>query len=215
MEDGLIMNKENLNKLIEAIKFDGKTKFNMSVFLGKLTGDYSESEVFNRGQLASKYPANRVTSVIPGTDLFNCTSMGCIAGFATAIANNWKAPEWLIEDEPMAHINMFEQTSNEFLGFTYHEGRNLYYADDHCIWKWLMQNEPYTYPDLQLEGYGDLDSADEEGVEWDDESLSIDFSTIDYLTAVDVLTRILNQEIGLSCINMNQPYYVREDELVS
>ena len=209
------MNKENLNKLIEAIKFDGKTKFNMSVFLGKLTGDHSESLVFERGQLASKYPANRVTSIVPGTDIFNCTSMGCIAGFATAIANNWKAPEWLIEDEPMAHINMFEKTSNEFLGFTYHEGRNLYYGDDRCIWKWLMQNEPYTYPDLQLEGYGDLESAyDEDGCEWDDESLSIDFSTIDYLTAVDVLTRIMNEEIGLAD-EFNEPYYIKKEAVAS
>jgi hypothetical protein len=208
------MNKENINKLIEAIKFDGKTKFNMSVFLGKLTGDYSEFEVFNRGRLASEYEASRITSVTPGTDIFNCTSMGCIAGFATAIANNWKAPEWLIDDEPMAHINMFEQTSNEFLGFTYHEGRNLYYGDDRCIWKWLMENEPYTYPDLLLEEYGDLDSANEEGAEWDDENVSIDFSTIDYLTAVDVLTRIMNEEIGLAD-DSGCPYYIEKEAVVS
>ena len=208
------MNKENINKLIEAIKFDGKTKFNMSVFLGKLTGDHSEFEVFNRGRLASKYNASRITSVTPGTDIFNCTSMGCIAGFATAIANNWKAPEWLIDDEPMAHISMFEQTSNEFLGFTYHEGRNLYYGDDRCIWKWLMENEPYTYPDLLLEEYGDLDSANEEGAEWDDENVSIDFSTIDYLTAVDVLTRIMNEEIGLAD-DSGYPYYINKEAVVS
>jgi len=208
------MNKENINKLIEAIKFDGKTKFNMSVFLGKLTGDHSEFEVFNRGRLASKYNASRITSVTPGTDIFNCTSMGCIAGFATAIANNWKAPEWLIDDEPMAHISMFEQTSNKFLGFTHQEGRNLYYGDDRCIWKWLMENEPYTYPDLLLEEYGDLDSANEEGAEWDDENVSIDFSTIDYLTAVDVLTRIMNEEIGLAD-DSGYPYYINKEAVVS
>jgi len=208
------MNKENLKTLIEAIKFDGKTKFNMSVFLGKLNSDYSESLVFNRGRLASEYPATRVTSVVPGTNMFNCTSMGCIAGFATAIANDWKAPEWLIEDEPMAHINMFERTSNEFLGFAYYEGRNLYFADNRCIWKWLMQNEPDRYPDLQLEGYGDLDSANEEGAEWDDDDLSIDFNTIDYLTAVDVLTRIMNEEIGLSD-EEGYPYYINKEAVES
>jgi hypothetical protein len=208
------MNKENINKLIEAIKFDGKTKFNMSVFLGKLTGDHSEFEVFNRGRLASKYNASRITSVTPGTDIFNCTSMGCIAGFATAIANNWKAPEWLIDDEPMAHISMFEQTSNKFLGFTHQEGRNLYYGDDRCIWKWLMENEPYTYPDLLLEEYRDLDSANEEGAEWDDENISIDFSTVDYLTAVDVLTRIMNEEIGLAD-DSGYPYYINKEAVVS
>ena len=208
------MNKENINKLIEAIKFDGKTKFNMSVFLGKLTGEHSEFEVFNRGRLASKYNASRITSVTPGTDIFNCTSMGCIAGFATALANDWKAPEWLVEDEPMAHINMFERTSNEFLGFAYYEGRNLYFADDRCIWKWLMLNEPNRYPKLELEGYGDMDSASEEGLEWDDDDLSIDFTSIDYLTAVDVLTRIMNEEIGLSN-EEGYPYYINEEAVVS
>jgi hypothetical protein len=214
MEDGLKMNKDNLKTLIEAIKLDGRTKFNMSVFLGKLNTDYFEADVFEHGELASGYSASRVTSVIPGTNMFNCTSMGCIAGFATAIANNWKAPEWLVEDEPMAHINMFERTSNEFLGFAYYEGRNLYFADDRCIWKWLMQNEPNRYPKLELEGYGDMDSAYEEGLEWDDDDLSIDFTSIDYLTAVDVLTRIMNEEIGLSN-EEGYPYYINEKAVVS
>lgn len=208
------MNKDNLKTLIEAIKLDGRTKFNMSVFLGKLSTDYFEADVFEHGELASGYSASRVTSVIPGTNMFNCTSMGCIAGFATAIANNWKAPEWLVEDEPMAHINMFERTSNEFLGFAYYEGRNLYFADDRCIWKWLMLNEPNRYPKLELEGYGDLDSAYEEGLEWDDGDVSIDFTSIDYLTAVDVLTRIMNEEIGLSN-DEGYPYYINEKAVVS
>jgi hypothetical protein len=214
MEDGLKMNKDNLKTLIEAIKLDGRTKFNMSVFLGKLSTDYFEADVFEHGELASGYSASRVTSVIPGTNMFNCTSMGCIAGFATAIANNWKAPEWLVKDEPMAHINMFERTSNEFLGFAYYEGRNLYFADDRCIWKWLMLNEPNRYPKLELEGYGDMDSASEEGLEWDDDDLSIDFTSIDYLTAVDVLTRIMNEEIGLSN-DEGYPYYINEKAVVS
>ncbi len=208
------MNKDNLKTLIEAIKLDGRTKFNMSVFLGKLSTDYFEADVFEHGELASGYSASRVTSVIPGTNMFNCTSMGCIAGFATAIANNWKAPEWLVKDEPMAHINMFERTSNEFLGFAYYEGRNLYFADDRCIWKWLMLNEPNRYPKLELEGYGDMDSASEEGLEWDDDDLSIDFTSIDYLTAVDVLTRIMNEEIGLSN-DEGYPYYINEKAVVS
>jgi hypothetical protein len=77
-----------------------------------------------------------------------------------------------------------------------------------------MENEPYTYPDLLLEEYGDLDSANEEGAEWDDENVSIDFSTIDYLTAVDVLTRIMNEEIGLAD-DSGYPYYINKEAVVS
>ena len=141
--------------------------------------------------------------------------MGCIAGFATAIASDWKAPSWLSQDDHIGQINNFENTSNNFLGFTHAEGKNLYYGDKNCIWKWLMKHEPMKYPNLALEECESLDDAEESGYQWDSDDLYIDFSTIDYLTAVDVLTRIMNQEIGLSCVEMNQPYYVRADELVS
>jgi hypothetical protein len=49
---------------------------------------------------------------------------------------------------------------------------------------------------------------------WNDEDLYADFSSIDYLTAVDVLTRIMNEEIGLAD-NDNEPYYIRGEAVVS
>jgi hypothetical protein len=206
------MNKENMQKVINAIKFDGQKKFNMSAFIGKLLQDNWEKYVFEDDELASKYPASRVLRIDEGTDIFNCTSMGCIAGFATAIANEWKAPKWLSVDNHSEQMNGFEQTSNNFLGLTYQEGKNLYYGDDNCIWKWLMENEPERY-DLQLEDYGSMDNANEEGIEWWESELTIDFASIDYLTAVDVLTRIMNEEIGLADIN-NTPYYIKKEAVV-
>ena len=74
-------------------------------------------------------------------------------------------------------------------------------------------NEPNRYPKLELEGYGDMDSAYEEGLEWDDDDLSIDFTSIDYLTAVDVLTRIMNEEIGLADCD-NEPHYIMKEAVV-
>jgi hypothetical protein len=207
------MNKENMQKVIDAIKFDGQKKFNMSAFIGKLLQDNWEKYVFEDDELASRYPASRVLRIDEGTDIFNCTSMGCIAGFATAIANEWKAPKWLSVDNHSEQMNGFEQTSNNFLGLTYQEGKNLYYGDDNCIWKWLMENEPERY-DLELEDYGSMDNANEEGIEWWESELTIDFSSIDYLTAVDVLTRIMNEEIGLADIN-NTPYYIKKEAVVS
>ena len=73
------MNKENMQKLIDAIKFDGQKKFNMSAFIGKFNQDIHEHWVFDEDELASKYPASRVLRIEEGTDIFNCTSMGCIA----------------------------------------------------------------------------------------------------------------------------------------
>jgi hypothetical protein len=208
------MNKQNLQRVIDAIKFDGQKKFNMAAFIGKLNNDRHEEYIFEDGELASKYPVSRVLRIEEGTDMFNCTSMGCIAGFATAIANEWKAPKWLTTDDHSAHLQGFEGTSNEFLGFTYHEGRNIYFGDGPSIWKWLMQNEPDNYSDLRLEEHESLEDAYEYGMEWDDSDLMIDFTTIDYLTAVNVLTRILNEEIGLAN-EFGQPYYIKKEAVVS
>jgi hypothetical protein len=208
------MNKENMQKLIDAIKFDGQKKFNMSAFIGKLNDEAFEHYVFEDDELASKYPASRVLRIEEGTDIFNCTSMGCIAGFATALANNWKAPSWLAVDDHSKHVANFENASNEFLGFTWEEGRNLYFGDSNSIWKWLMENEPERY-DLELEEYGSMDNANEEGIEWWEDELTIDFSSIDYLTAIDVLTRIMNGEIGLADKLSHRPYYVEQEALVS
>jgi len=206
------MNKQNLQRVIDAIKFDGQKKFNMAAFIGKLSDDRNEEYIFEDGELASKYNVSRVLRIEEGTNIFNCTSMGCIAGFATAIANEWKAPKWLSVDNHSEQMNGFEQTSNNFLGLTYQEGKNLYYADDNCIWKWLMHNEPERY-DLSLEDYGSMDNANEEGIEWWESELTIDFASIDYLTAVDVLTRIMNEEIGLADINKT-PYYIKKEAVV-
>jgi hypothetical protein len=208
------MNKENMQKLIDAIKFDGQKKFNMSAFIGKLNDERFEHYVFEDEELASKYPASRVLRIEEGTDIFNCTSMGCIAGFATALANNWKAPSWLAIDDHSKHVANFENASNEFLGFTWEEGRNLYFGDSNSIWKWLMENEPERY-DLELEDYGSMDNANEEGIEWWEDELTIDFSSIDYLTAIDVLTRIMNGEIGLADKLSHRPYYVEQEAVVS
>ena len=208
------MNKQNLQRVIDAFKFDGRRKFNMNVFIGKLNMEQYEERVFNGEDSASEYAATRVPRVEEGTDIFNCTSMGCIAGFATAIANEWKAPSWLSVDNHAAHVQNFESDSNEFLGFTHEEGRNIYFGDSACIWKWLMKHEPDRYPELTLEEFEDMDDAEESGYDWDSEELQINFNTIDYLTAVDVLTRILNEEIALAN-EFGKPYYIKKEAVVS
>jgi len=208
------MNKENLQRVIDAIKIDGATKFNMSTFIGKFEEEYKVENVFEHGELASTYRADQVKNLTTGTDIFNCTSMGCIAGFATAIVNNWKAPEWLAGDDTIDFVRQFEKESNDFLGFSYDEGRNIYYNNDSCIWKWLMVNEPDRY-EFKLEGdYETMDEATEYGEDWDSGEVYVDFTSIDYLSAVNVLTRILNEEIGL-CNIRKEPYYINQEALVN
>ena len=209
------MNKDNMQKVIDAIKFDGAKKFNMSVFVGKLDNDSDYEDVFENGELAHQFEVSRVTSVPESTTIFNCTSMGCIAGFATALANDWKTPDWLRRDDPYNHIYQFEDEANCFLGLKKAEGKNLFFGDDNSIWKWLMENEPERYPNLELEDYESMEDANECDLQWDDSGLYINFKTIDYLTAIDVLTRIMNEEIALACYENGQPYYIKKEAVVS
>jgi len=203
------MNKDNMQRVINAISFDGAKKFNMSVFVGKLEYNDDHISVFENDELAHTFPVSRVRVIHEGTDLFNCTSMGCIAGFATALANDWKTPDWMRTDDPSGHLYQFEDEGANYLGLNKFEAKNLFFGDDNSIWKWLMHHEPERYPNLELEDYETMQDANDCEIEWDDKDLYINFHTIDYLTAVNVLTRIKNEEIGLACDEMQQPYYIK------
>jgi hypothetical protein len=50
-------------------------------------------------------------------------------------------------------------------------------------------------------------------MQWWDDDLYADFSSVDYLTAVDVLTRIMNEEIGLANWD-NEPHYIMKEAVV-
>jgi hypothetical protein len=77
-----------------------------------------------------------------------------------------------------------------------------------------MKHEPDRYSELTLEEFDTMDDAEEAGYDWDSEELQINFNTIDYLTAVDVLTRILNEEIALAN-EFGKPYYIKKEAVVS
>lgn len=202
------MNKDNFKKLIDAILFDGQVRFNMSCFIGKLniSSDMYKKEIKEDSKLASEY-AVKALNRIETTDLFNCDSVGCIAGFATALAHQWKTPEWLklSSDENTENqsvydiVRDFEWTSNDFLVLEQGQGKKIYYADSDCVWKYLKYYESDRYPNLKYVGEdeGEADGIIEKYCDWDDEDYEIDFSTIDYKTAADVLTRIMNEEIIL------------------
>ena len=202
------MNKDNFKILIDAILFDGQVRFNMSCFVGKLNinaGTY-EQEIKEQGIYASSYGVSSLTQV-ETTEIFNCDSVGCIAGFATAVANDWKTPKWLDpkfqENNPdrgtYDMVRDFEKTSNSFLDLTSGQGKKLYYADHDSLWKYLRYYESNRYPELKYEGEEDneADEIVEKYCDWDDDNYEIDFLTIDYKTAADVLTRIMNEEIFL------------------
>ena len=184
------MNKENIAKVIEAIKVDGKHRFNMSTFIGKITNPFFKRET----DLVYSQPTNYVYLKDLTADLFNCDSVGCIAGFATAVSNGWKNPfVGISQDQDGNHISTyFEEAANKFLGLNKSEGTNLYYGDGSSVWKFLLYMEDHRFPELQLE--------DEEGFEdfcWDSDQVSINLRSITPEYAITLLQMLIDDEISL------------------
>ena len=219
------MNKDNFKKLIDAILFDGQVRFNMSCFIGKLSlpPERYQQAIKEDGELASGFVTNSLHRV-ETTDLFNCDSVGCIAGFATALSNEWKTPEWLKPEPKNEHFNQnssvysivqdFEATANKFLGLTSGQGKKLYYADSDSLWKYIKYYEFSKYPELKYVGEDEFEAEEivDHDCDWDDDNYEISFSSIDYKTAAHVLTRIMNEEILLGSeygeVEFNNPALV-------
>ncbi len=221
------MNKDNFKKLIDAILFDGQVRFNMSCFIGKLSlnPEQYQQTIKEDGELASDYGTNALHRV-ETTDLFNCDSVGCIAGFATALSNEWRTPEWLKPESENQFFNEnssvysivqdFEATANKFLGLTSGQGKKLYYADSDSLWKYIKYYEFDRYPKLQYVGEDDYEAEEiiNHDCDWDDENYEISFQSINYKIAADVLTRIMNEEIVLGSeygeVEINYPAFTGE-----
>lgn len=235
------MNKENFKSLISAIENTGKFRFNMYSYISDLTQEdidsfsddfefLSLSQLEEDGKFDNKFLASIYEPYGIGdntqTNIFNCNSVACIAGYATAIVNNWKTPNWLNPNSPEYYRNVklvspsterartsfsthFENTSNEFLGLTPSQGEKLYYNRGDSLWKFLRFYESERYPSLQWEWekdrwdidyyYSEVEEEKERcsRLSWTDDELDIDYGTINYITVTDALTRILNGEIVL------------------
>lgn len=194
------MKKQNIAKLIEAIKVDGDIRFNMSTFLGKITNpSFKRENDLVHDQPTKAIPLNE----IPTTNLFNCDSVGCIAGFATAVANDWKNPFLAINDDDIGNLSIyFEQAANDFLGLSEEEGKNLYYGDGTSIWKFLLWVEDDRFSELQLQDYETFDYYNE----WDSNEISIALTTIKPKHAITLLEMLINDEIALSTCEIDESY---------
>jgi len=199
-------NKKNIQKVIDAIKVDGKKRFNMSTFVGKVIDpDFDPINDSAWGREIKQLSLEELT-----TDLFNCDSVGCIAGFSTAVANDWKNPFLGLNSVTSAkHISdYFEEASNDFLGFNAEEGKNLYYGDYRSVWKYLLYMEDSRFPELELEEDHTFDGGDDD---WDDSYYNIDFNSISPRYAVTLLQMLIDDKIAL-CNDMGMPEYLGESD---
>lgn len=108
------MNRDNIKKLIELIKINGQEKFNMRVFIGEFCDSRVELKPWERRiQMTYEAELKILADKNPdqSTPLFKCNTGGCIAGFATAIATDYK--------------NIFTQDEKEFEEITKIFGNDL------------------------------------------------------------------------------------------
>lgn len=204
-------NIQNFHRLIQAIEFDGLSHFNMTTFLANIK-DFDKSEYGNDdytpvNSLTLNYSSVHSKNVMDTTTKsFNCDSVGCVAGFATAVALDWKQPRWMKMDS-REYLNFFEHMACNYLNIPLEVGRRIFYDDAGSVWALVKFYEPETYGAIQWKddhtGYDHIDCDYDD--QW--EELEVDLSTIDYKTAVDVLNRIASGEIRFNDRNDHLPYY--------
>jgi hypothetical protein len=172
----------------------------MSCFVGKIDAPESIITAFRKQNIPINPLPIYSLSLVETTDLFNCDSVGCIAGFATGLANDWKTPEFMKqEDEEYLNWQFFEEEANKFLGLTSVEGNNLYYSKGYSVWKMVKWFEPERYPKLEWdESDSSVEWFKQNKQPWSYNDIEIELQSIDYKSAADVLTRIMNEEIILA-----------------
>lgn len=208
-------NITNFNKLIASIELNGSKHFNMQLFMGILEdlSVYDEDEVKTTGLdgfetvsgISTDYinPLHKedFTPFISTTKAFNCDTVGCIAGFAMAVALDWK--EDLIKKASRYHSNtqvLFEQVACNFLNMPVIVGKKLFYGETNSVWAMLCElKDRYSYA-RELDIFRKL----EQPYNYEDDDLypEIDMASITYPMAAKVLGLIRDGDIYLATDTM-------------
>jgi|GEM_PF-1789409 len=212
-------NITNFNKLIASIELNGSKHFNMQLFLGILEdiSDYDEDEVKTTSldgfetvsAVSCDYlsPLDSETrtysAFISTTKAFNCSTVGCIAGFAMAVALDWK--EDLIVEASRYYSNqqvLFEQVACNFLNMPVIIGRKLFYGEANSIWAMLCDLKDRNPNATELDVFRKLEQPYNYGDGDDERYPEIDMASINYSMAAKVLELIRDGDIYLDTNTM-------------
>ena len=168
------INKANLMKVIESIKKSGEINFDMTAFLTYTK--FIEPHVVK--------PESFFTD-----QAFKCNTAGCIAGFATAIATNWKLDERFINNSEM-NKSGYLHIACKYLNIPTLVGTSIFLSAEDSIWcfiKNMMEDGVRLSRD-----FNHIDWATDE---YDNYETLIDLSTIDYMAAAELLRMIHDDEL--------------------
>ena len=199
----------NFHKLIQSIEANGLTNFNMTTFIANIEDivltDIESTPINNLTLFSSAVACDNAFDVI--TSSFNCDSVGCIAGFATANALNWQQPKWMKSDS-REYLKFLENIACNYLNIPLEVGRRIFYGDNGSLWSFLRFNEPSDYESLKWEN--STRRLNRYNCDYDDqwECESIELSSINYKVAVEALHRIMDGQIIFAKDNEYLPEYV-------
>jgi hypothetical protein len=178
----------------------------MSTFMGSIPNDWwqnydSVNQVTgfydSKESPSKKYLDNTTTS-------FNCDTVGCIAGFATAVAMNWFSEPWL-KDLPFFDRNeAFVNITCNFLNIPKRIGERIFYGEEGCIWSFVKTFDP-SFDEIVFSS--ECDEYGDESPWWDKD---VDLNTISYKHAVEVLRMIDTGEIEFEKDDYYEPYFTQE-----
>lgn len=189
--------QENFKKLIASIEYNGQTNFNMATFMSLLDEnirvDYVYTHEVNRSSMINDLPPVYTTdnSIFDTTTkAFNCDTVGCIAGFATALAYDWQQPKWLVGDTREYYSEM-EHIACNFLNIPISFGKAIFYGDESSVWSFAKAYSnklggAYENLESEYDGYIDEDN-------W--EEYSINLNSIHYKDAINLLQDVADGKI--------------------
>ena len=213
-------NRKNFDMLIASIELNGSRHFNMQMFLGVVdnleehvnTGDY-DNRLYGTDDtvhglvhdiIGTLHDANYLP-FINNTKTFNCDTVGCIAGFATAVAMDWQ--EDLVKQAAILYGNqqeLFEAIACNFLNMPVSMGKSIFYAEGNSMWSMLAG---HWHDSRDLNVFKDLDINDY--VEEEFTYPPVELASISHEMAAKVLQLVRDGYVRTDSIN-NMPYFTFE-----
>ena len=143
------MNKERMLQLAEYIESLPEHKFDMTYWISsKVKVENDNGTYWERDRFPSIYGLD--------TDLFeplDCGTACCIAGWATAMENNFKPIAMRVDGKTI------EQRAQEWLGLTEYQAKNLFLLGIDTVWTHYVDILNYNFDEYE-EQFEDITNKD-------------------------------------------------------
>lgn len=171
----------NFEILMEEILNSGKYHFSMTAFFGWLSGT------------KAKFTYGSEDKFSQTTKAFNCNSVACIAGYASALAVNWNEKATAFSQNA-TNAEHWENIACNWLNIPLEVGEKIFYGNPGSVWS-FAKTRIDLFDDLEWEGDSQTALEYDDCHESDYQNLEIDLSSISYKHSVEMLRMIKDGEL--------------------